>query len=140
MNRYVDILLELANKAYSNEDIPVGAIVVKNDEIIGKGYNTRNSSGDVLGHAEIAAINEASKKIGDWRLDDCTLYVTLKPCMMCTGVIIESRIRDVVYLIDRTNVLFNPDEFINISRISSDYRVDEYLKLLQTFFENKRNK
>ena len=140
MNKFVNKIVELANIAYVNDDIPVGAIVVKNNEIVGEGFNTRNSFKSVIGHAEIDAIEMACKHLGDWRLDDCVMYVTLSPCMMCTGAIIESRIKRVFYLSDRTNVSFNADDYINIEKISDDYNVEKYTKLLQLFFENKRNK
>jgi tRNA(Arg) A34 adenosine deaminase TadA len=140
MNKYVDRIIELAKIAYDNDDIPVGAIVVKNNEIIGEGFNTRNSFKSVIGHAEIDAIEMACKHIGDWRLDDCIMYVTLAPCMMCTGAIIESRINNIYYLCDRTNVLFNSSDYINIEKIDDADNITKYTKLLQLFFENKRNK
>ena len=140
MNKYIDKIVELAKIAYDNDDIPVGAIVVKNGEIIGEGFNTRNSFKSVIGHAEIDAIEMACKHIGDWRLDDCIMYVTLSPCMMCTGAIIESRINKIYYLCDRTNVCFNNCEYINIKKIEVSKKTEEYMKLLQLFFENKRNK
>ncbi len=140
MNDYVDRIVELAKIAYDNDDIPVGAIVVKNGEIIGEGFNTRNSFKSVIGHAEIDAIEMACKHIGDWRLDDCIMYVTLSPCMMCTGAIIESRINKIYYLCDRTNVCFNNCKYINIMKINNSKKTEEYMKLLQLFFENKRNK
>lgn len=139
-SKYVDRIIELAKIAFENDDIPVGAIIVKNDEIIGEGFNTRNRFKSVVGHAEIDAIEMACKHIGDWRLDDCEIYVTLKPCMMCTGAIVESRIKKIYYLCDRTNVLFDCAEYIKTKKISSDKKIDEYLKMLQLFFENKRNR
>ena len=140
MNKYIDKIVELAKVAYDNDDIPVGAIVVKDKEIIGEGFNTRNSFKSVIGHAEIDAIEMACKHIGDWRLDDCTMYVTLLPCMMCTGAIIESRIKKVYYLCDRTNVYFNSGKYLKLLKISEKSKVDEYAKMLHLFFENKRNK
>ena len=140
MNKYVDKIIELAEIAYNNDEIPVGAIVVKNNKIIGEGYNKRNMNKSVLGHAELDAIEEACKFVGDWRLDDCELYVTLKPCMMCAGAIVESRIRKVYYLCNRTNVCFNYDNALNLMKINNSKKVDKYLKILQKFFENKRNK
>lgn len=140
MNKYIDKIVELAKVAYDNDDIPVGAIVVKDKEIIGEGFNTRNSFKSVIGHAEIDAIEMACKHIGDWRLDDCTMYVTLLPCMMCTGALIESRIKKVYYLCDRTNVCFKCDNYLNIEKIDNDKKRQEYMKLLHLFFENKRNK
>ena len=137
---YVNMLIDLSKKAFFNDEIPVGAIVVKNGEIMGTGINNRNKDFTVVGHAEINAIEEACRKIGDWRLNECELYVSLLPCMMCTGAIIESRIKKVYYLCDRTNVCFNAGEFINIEKIDDDEKLSEYVKLLQLFFENKRNK
>ena len=140
MKKYVDRIIELARVAYDNDDIPVGAIVVKNNEIIGEGFNTRNSFKTVIGHAEIDAIEMACKHIGDWRLDNCEMYVTLSPCLMCTGAIVESRIKKVYYLCDRTNVCFNSGEYLNLIKINKNAATNDYMKLLQLFFENKRNK
>ncbi len=140
MNEYIDKIIDLAQIAYDNDDIPVGAIVVKNNEIIGEGFNTRNRFKSVIGHAEIDALEMACKHIGDWRLDDCELYVTLSPCMMCTGAIIESRIKKVYYLCDRTNVCFKIDKYIEVEKIADGEKTAKYMKMLQLFFENKRNK
>lgn len=140
MNIYIEKIIELAKIAFDNDDIPVGAIVVKNGIIIGEGFNTRNRFKSVIGHAEIDAIEMACKHIGDWRLDDCEMYVTLKPCMMCTGAIVESRIKKVYYLCDRTNVHFNCENYLNLFKIDDSNKISEYLNLLQLFFENKRNK
>ena len=140
MNRYVDIILELAKKSYDMDEIPVGAVVVRNDEIIGKGINTRVKNNSVIGHAEINAIEMACKQVGDWRLDNCELYVTLLPCMMCSGAILESRIKNVYYLCDRTNVCFKSEAYINAIKIEDSINCEKYMKLLQLFFENKRNK
>lgn len=140
MNRYVDIILELAKKSYDMDEIPVGAVVVRNGEIIGKGINTRVKNNSVIGHAEINAIEMACRQVGDWRLDNCELYVTLLPCMMCAGAILESRIKNVYYLCDRTNVCFKSKEHINAIKIEDSINCEKYMKLLQLFFENKRNK
>ncbi len=140
MNQYVKRILSLAKVAYENDDIPVGAIIVKDNKIIGEGFNTRNRFKSVIGHAEIDAIEMACKKIGDWRLDDCEMYVTLSPCMMCTGVIVESRIKKVYYLCDRTNVCFKCNDYLNITKIEDKENAKKYMNLLQLFFENKRNK
>ena len=140
MDKYIVKILELAKQAYDNNDIPVGAVVVKDNEIIGYGFNKRNINGSVIGHAEIEAIEMACKYKGDWRLDDCVMYVTLVPCMMCAGAIVESRINEIYYLCDRTNVCFKSGEYLNLIKIDDDKKRNEYLKLLQLFFENKRNK
>ena len=140
MKKFVNKIIELAKIAFDNDDIPVGAIVVLNNEIVGYGYNTRNTDRSVIGHAEISAIEMACKKIGDWRLENCEMYITLSPCMMCTGAIIESRIKKVYYLCDKTNVCFNSKKYVKFIRIDDYESRDEYLKLLHSFFENKRNK
>ena len=140
MDEYIDKIIDLAKVAYDKDDIPVGAIIIKDNEIIGEGFNTRNAFKSVIGHAEIDAIEMACKHIGDWRLDDCEMYVTLLPCMMCTGAIIESRISKVYYLCDRTNVYFNTFEHLNVKKIENNDKTEEYMQLLQLFFENKRNK
>ena len=137
---FVDKIIDLSKKAFSNDEIPVGAVVVKDNKIIGEGMNSRNKDSSVIGHAEINAIEMACKNIGDWRLDGCDLYVSLLPCMMCTGAIVESRINKVYYLCDRTNVCFKTGDFISVEKIDDTIKSDEYLKLLQLFFENKRNK
>jgi len=85
-----------ANKAFELDESPIGAIIVYKDQIIGRGYNRRNTDKNPLAHAEIIAINEACKFLGDWRLEDCVLYVTLEPCQMCAGAIVQARIPQVV--------------------------------------------
>ena len=89
--------LKEARKAYLLGEVPVGAVIVYNDKIIARGHNTRETEQTVLGHAEINAIKKASKKIGSWRLEDCDIYVTLEPCAMCSGAIIQSRIKNLYF-------------------------------------------
>ena len=89
--------LKEAVKAYQLGEVPVGAVIVYNNKIIARGHNTRELSQSVLGHAEINAIKKASKKIGSWRLEDCDIYVTLEPCSMCSGAIIQSRIKSLYF-------------------------------------------
>ena len=93
---YMKIALKEAKKAYKLGEVPIGCVIVCEDKIIGRGYNRRNTDKSTLAHAEIAAIKKASKIIGDWRLEDCTLYVTLEPCQMCAGAIVQARIPTVV--------------------------------------------
>lgn len=94
--KYMRAALSLAQKAYDAGDTPVGAVIVYHDEIIGAGYNSRNAMHHPLRHAEIDAIDEAAARIGDWRLEETTLYVTLEPCPMCAGAIVQARIPRVV--------------------------------------------
>lgn len=93
----MELCLKEAATAFSLGEIPVGAVIVKGGEVIASAHNTRETERNALGHAEINAINEACKKLGSWRLSDCTLYVTLEPCPMCMGAIINSRIDTVVF-------------------------------------------
>ena len=88
--------IKQAMKAYALGEVPIGCVIVHEGQIIGRGYNRRNTDKNTLAHAEITAINKASKKIGDWRLEECTLYVTLEPCQMCAGAIVQARIPEVV--------------------------------------------
>ena len=94
---YMKIAMELADRAAACGDVPVGAIVVKNGEIIGKGYNQREACQSATAHAEILAINEACQNLNSWRLNDCTLYVTMEPCPMCSGAIVLARLKTLVF-------------------------------------------
>ena len=94
--KYMRQALRLAKKAASLDEVPIGCVIVYQDKIIARGYNRRNTDKSTLAHAEIIAIRKASKVIGDWRLEDCTMYVTLEPCQMCAGAIVQARIPKVV--------------------------------------------
>ncbi len=135
MNKYVNEIIKLAKKAKSLDEVPIGAIVVRDGKIIGKGYNKKNSSKLVTDHAEIIAIKNASKKVGDWRLDDCELYVTLEPCNMCKEVIKQSRIKKVYYLI---NSNFYNENQRKIEYILLNENQKECNQLISSFFESKR--
>jgi len=93
---YMQQALELAEQAAEGGDVPIGCVIVHGDQVIGRGYNRRNQDHSVLAHAEILAIREATGAIGDWRLEECTMYVTLEPCQMCAGAIVQARIPRVV--------------------------------------------
>ena len=93
---YMRQALKLANKAAQLDEVPIGCVIVHEGKIIARGYNRRNTDKSTLAHAEISAIRKASKKICDWRLEECTLYVTLEPCQMCAGAIVQARIPRVV--------------------------------------------
>ncbi len=94
--KYMRAAIRQAKKAYGLGEVPIGCVIVYEGKIIGRGYNRRNTDKNTLAHAEITAINKASKKVGDWRLEGCTLYVTLEPCQMCAGAIVQARIDEVV--------------------------------------------
>lgn len=94
--KYMKEAIRQAKKAYALGEVPIGCVITYGGKIIGRGYNRRNTDKNTLAHAEITAINKASKKIGDWRLEGCSLYVTLEPCQMCAGAIVQARIDEVV--------------------------------------------
>ena len=95
--KFMRLALEQAHLAYQIGEVPVGAVVVKDGEIVGKGYNRRETDKNAVAHAELLAIDDACKRLGGWRLWECELYVTLEPCPMCAGAIINSRIKRLIY-------------------------------------------
>ncbi|MDD6655696.1 MAG: tRNA adenosine(34) deaminase TadA [Lachnospiraceae bacterium] len=94
--KYMKEAIKQAKKAYSLGEVPIGCVIVYQGKIIARGYNRRNTDKNTLAHAEITAINKASKKLGDWRLEGCSLYVTLEPCQMCAGAIVQARVTEVI--------------------------------------------
>ncbi len=94
--KYMKEAIRQAKKAYKLDETPIGCVIVCEGKIIGRGYNRRNTDKSPLAHAELSAIKKASRKLGDWRLEECTLYVTLEPCQMCAGAIIQARVPRVV--------------------------------------------
>ena len=139
MGDYLTKIIELSKKSLESGDVPIGAIIVKDGQIIGEGYNTREKNNDVMGHAEINAIKDASKKLNNWNLQGSVMYVTLKPCSMCLSVIRESRIDFVYYLLDK------PEKKVEYSRTAihnfdDENAKEEYLEILQDFFKKLRKK
>ena len=94
--RYMKEALRQARKAEALEEVPIGCVIVREGQVIARGYNRRNTDKNTLSHAELNAIRKASKKTGDWRLEDCTMYITLEPCQMCAGAIVQARVGRVV--------------------------------------------
>ena len=94
--RFMKEAIRQAKKARALEEVPIGCVIVSDGKIIARGYNRRNTDKNTLSHAELNAIRKASKKLGDWRLEGCTMYVTLEPCQMCAGALVQSRIDEVV--------------------------------------------
>ena len=129
-----------AKKAYRKDEIPVGCVIVCENEILACGYNKKECKNNALMHAEIIAIDKACKKLGSWRLDNCDIYVTLEPCMMCMGAIIESRIRNVYYgTKSKGEQMYVSDKIDGIVNLYYVYDVD-CSKILSDFFINKRKK
>ena len=138
-NEYYNILIKLAKKASKKGEVPISALIVKNNHIIAQAYNKRNKRHNILDHAEIIAIEKASKKLKDWRLFNCDLYVTLKPCNMCTSIINQSRIENVYYLLDKPD---NKKEYNKTKYKETNIcmQKDEYSTILGDFFKKKRDK
>lgn len=94
--KFMKEAIKQAKKAYAIEEVPIGCVIVKDEKVIARGYNKRNTKKNTLAHAEMIAIEKACKKLGDWRLEECTMYITLEPCPMCAGAIVQARIPKVV--------------------------------------------
>ena len=137
--KYFAELIKLIKKASKKDEVPISAMVVKENKIISKAYNRRVKKNNVLAHAEIIAINKASKKLKDWRLNNCDLYVTLKPCSMCETIIKQSRIRNVYYLLEKPKEKkeYNKTKFYKANICTY---VTEYEARLRDFFKKKRDK
>lgn len=142
MSLYIEEIFKQAKKAAKIKEVPIGAIIVCKNKIIAKAYNQRIRKKDVLGHAEIIAIKKAAKKMKDWRLNKCDLYVTLEPCHMCKEIIKEARINNVYYLVSRQEGKKEYDK-TNISSIKEKrYEKEqiEYKQLLSDFFKLNCNR
>ena len=139
MNTYIEEALHQAYKAYRKKEIPVGAVVVKDNKIIAKAHNKRQLKNNVLGHAEIIALLKAQRKLKDWRLFGCELYVTLKPCELCEQVIKESRISKVYYLIEKRidKKPYNGTKFVKTNQIEEN-EIEKYQNTITAFFETMR--
>ena len=137
--KYINLAIIEAEKAFKENQIPVGAVIVCNDEVISKAHNKRDCTYNILDHAEIISINKAAKKLKNWRLDQCDLYVTLEPCNMCKEIIKESRIKNVYYLMQSNsyNNRIKPDEKVNFKKVSYS-QTNKYLDLFYNFFEKIR--
>lgn len=146
-NKFMEQALALAKEAYDEGEVPVGAVIVKDGEIISTGRNRRETSKNALSHAEIEAINKACEKLGGWRLWECDIYVTLEPCPMCSGAIVNARIPNVYFgAYDKNfgccgstlNILEMPNSFH--PHFEGGIMEDECSKILTDFFKNLRKK
>ncbi len=144
--KYMKEALKQAKKAYLLGEVPIGCVIVYEGKIIGRGYNRRNTDKSTLSHAEITAIRKASKKMGDWRLEGCTLYVTLEPCQMCSGAIVQARITEVVMGCMNPkagcggsilNILEMP-QFNHQVKVTRGILGEECSRMLTTFFKELR--
>lgn len=144
---YMEIAYQEALKALEHDDVPIGCIIVYNDKIIGYGHNQREDLQQTYGHAEMLAIKQACNYLNRWRLDDCILYTTLEPCLMCSGAIIQSHIKKVVFGAKDTRwlslekLIKLPDPKLNyIPEIKEDILKDKCSKLIKDYFKKKRQK
>ena len=138
MEKYIQLLYKLARKAARNGDVPVSAIILKNDRIIATGYNNRQKKSVVLGHAEINAIIKAERKLGDFRLNDCILLTTLKPCKMCQSIIEAARIKEIYYILDQKSVeSYQKANFKQLNHKDNVF-IDKYQLLFDDFFRKLR--
>ena len=131
--KYINELINLSKKALKKSEVPIAALIIdENGKIISKAYNTRNIKQQTINHAEILAITKANKKLKSWRLNKCTLYVTIEPCEMCKAIIKESRISQVYYLLEKpvTKQQYNKVKFTKIQH------QNEYLKKYQKIADN----
>lgn len=141
MKEIIELCIKEANKCLETGDVPIGAVIVDNNgQIVAKAHNTREKYHNILGHAEISAIVEASKYLKRWNLADCSLYVTLKPCSMCQEIIKQSRIKEVFYLLDKLEQKkeFSKTKIEKIVENNENYHEQLYLEMLQGFFKQKR--
>ncbi len=134
-NQILNALIRETNKAIIKDEVPVGCVITKKSKIISRGYNQKISKNDPTAHAEIVAIKKACKKIGSWNLNDCELYVTLKPCDMCLSVINEARIKKIYYIVDNIK---NVNNNMIITKINNRKYEKFFSNTISTFFKKKR--
>lgn len=143
---YMKEAIALAEKAMALGEVPIGCVIVQEGKPIGRGYNTRNTDKNPLGHAELIAIDEAARVIGDWRLIGCTLYVTIEPCPMCAGAIVQARVPRVVYGAKNPKAgcagsiyqLLEEPRFNHCAEVEAGVLEEEAAALMKTFFKQFR--
>ncbi|NCB93085.1 MAG: nucleoside deaminase [Clostridia bacterium] len=144
--KYMKEAIRQAKKAYALREVPIGCVIVYEDKIIARGYNRRNTDKNTISHAEMNAIRKASKKLGDWRLEGCTMYITLEPCQMCSGAIVQARVSRVV--IGSMNAkagcagsvlnLLEMEEFNHQVEVTRGVMDEECSQMLSEFFRELR--
>lgn len=146
--KYMKQAVKLAKKAWKIEEVPIGCVIVHDGKVIGRGYNRRTTDKNPLAHAELIAIKKASKKMGDWRLEDCTLYVTLEPCQMCSGAIVQARMKRVVVGCMNPKAgcagsilnLLQVDRFNHQVELETGVLEEECSEMMKAFFKELREK
>ena len=146
--KYMKQAIRQAKKAYAIGETPIGCVIVYQDKIIGRGYNRRNTDKNTLAHAELTAIRKASRKMGDWRLEGCTMYVTLEPCQMCSGAIVQSRMTRVVVGCMNPKAgcagsvlnLLQMQEFNHQAELTIGVLEKECSQMMKSFFKELREK
>lgn len=144
--KYMKEAIRQAKKAYAIGEVPIGCVIVYEEKVIGRGYNRRTIDKNTLSHAELNAIRKASKKMGDWRLEGCTMYVTLEPCQMCSGAIVQSRMSRVVVGCMNPKAgcagsvlnLLNMEEFNHQVELTTGVLEEECSQMMKTFFKELR--
>ena len=143
---YMKEALKEAKKAYNKKEVPIGCVIVHNNQIIARAHNLRKKNNDVFAHAETLAIKKACKKLGSWILEDCTLYVTVEPCLMCAGTILQSRIKKIVYgtiepkfgAVESLMKVFETKSFNHQVEVLGDIMKEESALLMKEFFKELR--
>lgn len=146
--KFLDLAFDCAKEAEKLNEVPIGAVIVKDDIVISKGYNKKESEKSVFSHAEINAIKEASEKLNNWRLDNCDIYVTLDPCPMCASAIKQSRIKNVYSACENSNSnniqilnsIFKNNDINSSVNFVTNLNVEKSKKILNNFFKEQRNK
>lgn len=146
--RYMKEAIRQAHKAWKLGEVPIGCVIVRDGKIIARGYNRRNTDKNTLAHAELQAIRKASRAAGDWRLEDCTIYVTLEPCQMCAGAIVQSRLTEVVIGCMNPKAgcagsilnLLEMDRFNHQVQVTRGVLEEECSAMLSRFFKDLREK
>lgn len=146
--KFMKIALKEAHKALEKDEVPIGCIIIKDNKVVAKGHNVRETSNLVSGHAEMQAITKANKKLKSWRLEDCDIYITLEPCIMCSGAIIQSRIKNIYYgakdykggalgssinVLEASNINHHPN-------IEGGILEEECSSMITNYFKSKRSK
>ncbi len=146
--KYMDLAIQEAEKAFELNEVPVGCVIVKDGEVLSLNHNTKENDNSALSHAEIKCIDESSKKLNNWRLIDCDVYITLDPCPMCASALKQARVRNVFSALENMdennlpiiNQIFESDKNNSAINFYSNLAVDKSKSILKNFFEKQRNK